>query len=165
MARRRTVTRRQLPQRKFIWAREVITGNIVPAEDSTFANLLSDFQAEYGANLIGATVMRIRGRLEFFPASTATAVSAAAIKVESESVAFQAAVLDAHGPFMNLHDDWMAYEPLIFRGTGAVTWDVDVKSNRKLEELGETLVLSVSNPIVGVTITYRGILSIGLKLP
>ena len=44
-------------------------------------------------------------------------------------------------------------------------FDVDVKANRKLEELAQGLVLAASHDTIGVAGEFTWNLSIGLKLP
>jgi hypothetical protein len=133
-------------------------------------NLLAAFETLYGAQLIGCTVMRIRGVIN--TASPGLAAGAGnwgrmAAKVE----AVQAAPLTAgDGPFTSEHDDWMMFEPFVHIGAVAATQCdgrvIDVKSARKLDELGQELTLwteaRAGNP---VSFTWAWDLSIGLKLP
>lgn len=74
------------------------------------------------------------------------------------------------GPIGAPHEDWFMYEPwLTTSGAGGlIDTDgglvIDVKSNRKLEELGQQLLLSVQCP-AGITFDVAMQLSILLMLP
>ena len=80
-------------------------------------------------------------------------------------------------PFAQPDEDWMGWLPYFhYRPVGAdlrseITWNaeaspyaVDIKAQRKLEELNQTLWMFFTSPGEGV-ITYNWDLSIGLKLP
>jgi hypothetical protein len=146
-------------------------------------DLLSLFQEEYGAQLLGCTVVRIRGLVTpFITGGTApdTAVNGRwGIVVESDNeLTTQDPLLQ--GPGARPHDDWMMWAPFEFEpdALGPVSnepatwnaessvWGVDIKSNRKIEELGQGLHLwydYVASGGVGVNLDYQ--LSIGLKMP
>lgn len=75
-------------------------------------------------------------------------------------------------PLTTPHADWMSYEPLISVNHPGDTANykvsrrvIDVKSSRKMEELGEGLGLFVEHNTVGVAAGFTWALSIGLKLP
>ena len=82
-----------------------------------------------------------------------------------------------NNPFAQPDEDWMGWLPYFhYRPVGAdlrseITWNaqaspyaVDIKAQRKLEELNQTLWMFFTPPGEGV-ITYNWDLSIGLKLP
>ena len=82
-----------------------------------------------------------------------------------------------NNPFAQPDEDWMGWLPYFhYRPVGAdlrseITWNaqaspyaVDIKAQRKLEELNQTLWMFFTSPGEGV-ITYNWDLSIGLKLP
>lgn len=182
MASRRNFTRRnrRAPLRKFVWARA--TG-FASAPETSGVDLLDLFQAEYGAQLLGCTVVRIRGFVTpFVTGGTAgeTAVSGRwGIIVESDNELSTQDPL-VQGPGARPHDDWMMWAPFSFEPVAlgpvgdqpatwnaeASVWGVDIKSNRKIEELGQGLHLwydYVASGGVNVNLDYQ--LSIGLKMP
>ena len=52
---------RRTPQRKFVWARTQHIFAVGSDQRNYGVDLLQQFQQEYGAQLLGATVVRIRG--------------------------------------------------------------------------------------------------------
>lgn len=177
MARRRTNGRRRAPLRKWVWARSRATGQ----EPDVPINLLEQFQTEYGAQLLGATVMRIRGYCEPFfsvaaPGNTiARGVFGFIVEDDNELLTPEPSDLPAARP----HDDWLAWLPWSASGqdpgpaaNGLTTWNsqssmyaVDIKSARKIEELGQGLHLWPQLEAPGATVTFTYDLSVGLKLP
>lgn len=157
--------RSSVRSRKFIWARRTYTNQVLVA-GVNWLNLLDQFEAEYGAQLLGATVMRIRGTLAFEAAVTAPVLSGAGILVSTDED-----ISDGvdEGPVNEPHKDWMAYQPIILSNVSAAAnrfdWELDVKSNRRMEELGQGLALVVDNGIAATTIDMTGAVSVGVKLP
>ena len=148
--------------RKFVWARQEIN-QIVNGESSAAINLFGNFETEYGAQLLGSTVMRVRGMLELEPVAAVTGFAAAGIRVDLDGQA-------GNGPLTSKHLDWMAYFPLAFNPVDETAGrlarvDVDVKAARRVEELGEALHLVVQNPFVATAANFRGLISVGIKLP
>ena len=147
-----------------MWARENV-GAIIAAQTTSGFPLLADFQTAYGAQLLGATVVRVRGETRFKPVAAASYSTVAAMAVLPDNTP-TVDPLGTTGAFI----DWMAYQPILgdIAQTGADsvranTWDV--KSSRKIEELGEGLFMMVSNPLAGTAAEFSAVLSIGLKLP
>jgi hypothetical protein len=175
--RRRTPTRYRAPLRQFIWARYA-TSLIVPTEGGINRDILEDFEAEYGADLVGATVVRIRGIIALSTPSGeqgSDVVVAAGIRVygERNTPSNSDNLASEPGPFSGPHADWMMYKP-IFMGTtlGYVEREVeiDVKANRKIEELGQSLMISLEQDSAASTAANTAYdafvnLSLGLKLP
>lgn len=171
--------RRRAPLRKFVWARSfgiLATGAGTPLG----LDLLGNFQSEYGAQLIGSTVVRIRGY-----------IAPTAIGGGADSLGFGGVwgiIIgrdndDYTDPLMAVeqreHDDWLAYLPwavqnpnlaqeqLLSSNVDASPFAVDIKSQRKIEELGQTLQLWRTQ-LDGGDVDWTGWewhLSIGLKLP
>ena len=134
----------------------------------TFNGLpLNNFETLYGANLIGATVMRVRGVISATLVGPTTPVNAqayAAIRcgmrvTDHSDVAFGDYQVGAM--FLNqAHADWFMFEPFMLdnAGTIAASTDevdttaaseirhVDVKARRKIEELEDTLEFLVGAP-------------------
>lgn len=173
----RTVRRQRVSRgtnrRKFVWARCFKTGT-VPAGDSLNYALLNQFESEYGADLIGATITRIRGTMVLFPAAETATVDTTlqvGIRVFTENVENPNPDVTSSGA-EDEHSDWMYWKPvMLFSETftdpyyAAARWEIDVRSQRKMEELGQGLLLSVHNPTTGLAFQHRSHLSIGLKLP
>lgn len=172
---RRVRSARSGMRRKFVWARCFKSG-IVPAQGELNVALLTDFTNEYGAQLLGATIMRIRGVGYVSGAATLTRSRVrAGIRVYTEDTQTPANVGNEPGPESAPHADWMFWYSTILHGDpqgtlqrDATAFDrfvVDTKANRRLEELGQGLMLSIANPAVGVAVDASWDLSIGLKLP
>lgn len=161
--------RRRAPLRKFVWARSVgVLSDATPAAD-----LLGQFQQEYGAQLLGATVVRTRGFIVPTPSpgSGDNVFGVIGMIVEGDDdLAQTQGVLPQDRP----HDDWMVWHPYwMFEGTGAAAlanaansfWTVDFKSARKIEELGQGLHLWKGDYTGSAVHGVRFDLSVGLKLP
>lgn len=172
MARRRSRGFARQQRRKFVWHRIPAGVWTNPGGTGPFGvDLLSDFRSMPGATHLGATIMRVRGYVypsvaEGDPVEPAVA----GLRVDTWD---QDVTANLVSPFMGPDEDWMAWFPYLDFSTDApvgVTgnaqadpYAVDVKSNRKLEELNETLFLFGSSTTGDISWYYS--LSIGLKLP
>lgn len=175
MAGRRGVSRgtRAVVRRKWVWARAAVGQIALGPNGVSRTNLLANFETLYGAQLIGTTVMRIRGIV----ATTTDATGGfqrlrMAAKVESTQ---DPAPSTVDGPYGSEHDDWMLWEPFAtngasdeYFGNDVAARVIDVQSARRLEELGEELQLWFqaapdNQADTQVALTYE--LSVGLKLP
>lgn len=158
-------------QRKFVWDRTF--GSI--AGPDTGADLLAPFRSQPGATHLGATIMRIRGYIIPSDAfGTVAGAGIAGIRVDTWN---EDPAEPSNQPVLQPNADWMAYLPWNLsavattdRFTGSATWNdqaslwtVDVKSNRKLEELNQTLWL-FGDQNGGGDRSYFYHLSIGMKL-
>lgn len=167
----RTFTRgrqvRRSPRRKFIWDRTFGT----TAAGATGVDLLAPFRTQPGASHLGATIMRVRGYVLPLEAGTSTAAAGVAgIRVDTWN---ESTTEPANQPVLQPDADWMAWlpwniltnstHPVVTWNFQASPWAVDVKSNRKLEELNETLWLFLDQN-GGATRQYAYHLSIGMKL-
>ena len=168
MARRTSYRRSKSPTRKFIWAREGFINAPIPANGNPLnQNLLQEFQTAYGAQVIGATIMRIRGTILIEQGAD----NAAPVVVRTGVRIVQSIDRLNDGPFTAPYDDWMGYYSTVtYRDPSADLslahgrFEVDIKSSRKLEELGEGLMLiSEQSGTADVDMTID--LSIGIKLP
>lgn len=173
--RRTTPPRYRAPLRQFIWARYA-TSLIVPAEGGINRDILEDFEAEYGADLVGATVVRIRGIIALKPPADeggAHVVIGAGIRTYGERNTPSNAdnLASEPGPFSGPHADWMMYRPIYMADVIPYIErevEIDVKANRKIEELGQSLMISLEQfPGSEATKAYDAFvnLSLGLKLP
>jgi len=172
MARRiagRRPARMTVPQRrKFVWARSA-PGGLTAIGTTTAANLLAQFETAYGANLIGATVVRIRGLLIVEPPATAADHQLViGVKVTEGAAGAQATI---SGPLEAPNDDWMLYEPFMTSATPTgysqsldpLRRVIDVKSSRKIEEMGQQLTIAADADVTSWELSWH--LSVGLLLP
>lgn len=161
-------TGRSNARRKFVWDRSFGS----TATDSFGADLLANYRAQPGATHVGATITRVRGYIIPSAAfSTAALAGAAGLRIDT----WNEDPLDStNAPEAQPDADWMAWLPWNLGGVEAGTlprtvvtwnehtspWTVDIKAQRRLEELNQTLWLFHSQ---GAPYFYN--LSIGLKLP
>lgn len=162
-----------------MWARSFnggtsISSSVSPAFSApgTF-NLLQTFETNYGANLIGITIMRIRGQYAILGANTDTVSVRAGIRVgDGADFTTVSADEDLFNPATNggAFADWMSFETM-GSTPGFVSQDaqyrmVDVRSMRKIDELGQQLGLQVSGRSdLAEAFTWAYDLSILVALP
>lgn len=167
-------------RRKFVWARQ---SGVLDA--ATFAeDLLFSFKDRAGGSvLLGATVVAIKGYVVPDVVGAEIAKGRVAIRVCDEADIEVDPLQTGHGPVdAGSENDWMAFMPFFIaqdegeaglQGASFGSWNhagspwgVDVRSNRKMEELNQTLGIWWANVGVGnpaaTFINYD--LSIGLKL-
>lgn len=166
---RTTARRGSGSRRKMVWARHLNTGTtITVGATGTQLNLLSSFETEYGANLIGATAIRIRGVMFGTPTVAGSGSLIAGVRVSNDADATA-----GNGPQSSPYADWMLYESFIFDDGGlldltgdsqVVSRVVDIRSMRKLEEINEQLTLWLEAAGTG-NWRFTSSLSILLKLP
>jgi len=149
-----------------VWARSNVDLGAVGTV--TNASLLDNFYTTMGVDSIpGLTVARIRGVLIVRPDATPV----------DHTVVFGVRVAGSDsvttGPLVNPYEDWMLWEPFMLAGavTGLTQTDanytrvIDVKAQRKLEEIGEVLRMNVSQSLTETATEVGWSLSIGLLLP
>lgn len=160
--------RTRAPRRKFVWDR---TNGII-AGPATGVDLLAPFRSQPGATHLGATVMRVRGYI--IPSEALTSTAGAGIVGMRVDTWNEDPLEISNQPVLQPDADWMFWGPwnVGTRATpfmetswnhAASIWAVDVKSNRKLEELNETLWL-FGDQNGGADRSYFYNLSIGMKL-
>lgn len=158
------------PKRKFIWHREA--GGFQPSADPPAfgSDLLALFRDQPGATHLGATVMRVRGWI--YPIVTDPPPQQELIAGLRVDTWDQAVDTNRVSPFQGFDEDWMAWFPYYNpEGIGtnvtgniyASPFAVDVKANRKIEELNQTLWLFGSDSS-GTSTSWIYNLSIGMKL-
>lgn len=180
----RRPVRKTGPKRNMFWARrtELITmeeGNL-----STTHSLLANFNTVYGANLFGFTVTRIRGHYTWWtPDSQDVSTSfnlSFGIRTD-ETADFEVANEDgeqtARTPFEDPYADWMYVRNSLgitdsvqthssTREAAENIVELDIKSQRKLSELGERLYLMAgTNTAAAGTVYCRYDLHVLLKQP
>ena len=167
MARRRYTTRvSRDTRRKFVWGRFTVNQTIQPAQVVRY-DLMDDFNTRYGADLLGATVVRIRGGMQVRSTNPGEELIWTAI-VQPDSG--DPNIGPDEGPIQNAFADWMMVEPFATSGPNADSVTaarlVDCQASRKMEELGESLFGYAAAPAGNVgNLEFWAYLSIGLKLP
>lgn len=181
-----------MARRKLIWARMPrATTTLTRINGSTgggieTADLLADFRTLMGvtAGPVGLTVMRIRLFIEWRADQTNDSISIQAnglyygIKVMDllDASTQETTEVPARGPMLSPHDDWMAWGQVNTKSAlniGAPSYqyagwsEIDVRSMRKIDELGQTLVLQVQStlPTAGATPSVLSTTSVLLALP
>lgn len=155
-------------RRKLIWARVTNEAGVTviadvfgtPTSAPTRVNLLAGFETAYGANLIGVTILRTRGIMGIqLPNATEDFGVRAGIKVTDDISSTVVAADNLYDPAATggAHDDWMLWEPFFvprhaatplgthLDGSGLPGRVIDVKSTRRLSELGQALVLDMNS--------------------
>lgn len=166
------VSRRAAParKRKLVWARMTpaisSVANVAAGTQFTESqDLLTTFRTQAGltAGPVGLTVMRMRFSVSCAEFSTGSAAqfvlgvrvmdSQEAVAAETDATAYSPAVSDPHA-------DWMCFEPFsavsaVTSVSGRVEHAIDVRSMRRLDELGQTLVavLGTVGPYGGAAAT------------
>lgn len=177
---------RNSQRRQFVWSRVAGTlgGGLTPAVFGT--DLLANIRVLFGdAVLRGATVMGIKGYVRPNAESAADLAYVgfrAGIRIGLPGeVDDEPANVRELGPFFSSHSDWMLYQQAAFiasdvdtngvatSNVGGSPWAVETRANRKMSELGETLLMFVDaqSPVTVPFNTFFADfdLSIGLKLP
>lgn len=168
-----------MARRKLIWARGPAFTQAFGAPAAAFwFDPLSGFRVQMGVvrGPPGITIMR--SRYSFFVANigagaypiwTAARVIGIESLLEAQTDPVHALELS---PQTDPHNDWMMYEPLypnhgadpVTGVPNAATFDIDVKSMRKADELGETLGLVISKPasVAGFSVTWSSSVLVAL---
>lgn len=167
MATRRSSSRPQ--RRRLVWARYRTTSVAVVAGTAFTAFPLDTFETAYGAQLLGCTIMRVRGCI--------TAKMVAGTNA-SFTVAMKVADLPGVNPeapaSSGINDDWFMYEtwasvtstPTALEPSLQLQKEVDVRARRRLDELGQRLVLAAETSSAGAgQYTFTAVLSILVALP
>jgi len=170
---RRTTSRRfpASKRRKLVWGRLVNLSPLeVAAGAATATNLLTALETDLGAQVFGATVMRIRGELMIY-ADNADAGANLVIQA-----GYGITVSDAAGTpniFTDEHQDWMGYQTTAlvqsstnsYREAAYHRLPIDIRSRRKLDEVGQQLTLVQANSsLSGASVFFIRNLSVLLML-
>lgn len=163
MARRRKVSRGT--PRKKVWVRHFIGESELLAGAGAYSLPLLSFEASYGAQLLGCTILRVRADL-YVESTVQSAGYLYGLRVATADVVADLAPAPAQAPGSMPHADWMAYGLITAGATGGFSHseDVDVRSMRKLDELNQTLLLAVENAGADA-VTWAGQMSILVALP
>lgn len=164
------------PRRKLVWARTLFAGSIASQaapQDTLFVNLLGQFETQYGADMLGCTIMRIRGNLTWSATGQTTVPSIAqlivGVRIATQESSLPPAPLtelpDTAGPALSPHSDWMLFHPVTSYVNGDGSNVIDAKSMRKLDELGQYLLMAIQPGNVSMAATVNGTFSTLLALP
>jgi len=172
MARRRMTVQRAAPRRKLVWARfEEQLSIATPVTNSTTFSILGEFNADYGAIILGATVTRII-------LSEATRLTGGVIGTEYDIYRgiIRSSSNAAPNPVTEENADWMwwKHDALVSNavatgdaGTASMRtyqrWDWDLKGQRKFEDLESELLYNISTNAPASDFNISG--NILLKLP
>lgn len=179
------------PRRKLIWARHAF--GVVVGVGGTFSSFpLGILEAQYGAQLIGATIMRVRGVITCTITNSIppTAQAYAAIRIGLRVTDHADLAPQDYGVGAmygnQAHADWFMFEPFMLDNAGVATLDeevdttaaseirhIDVRARRKIEELDQTVEMLIGAPAPGSTnppestaqVRVRGDLSLLVALP
>lgn len=173
-----------MPKRRMFWARRYVSETVTGTTNVSFiSDLLSEFESAYGADLFGFTVTRIRGNFAFYSQSADTSPGtytySSGIRIGTDSqIGDTDAEQAASDPFTDPFADWMwvrnftapypSTTALAAGNPGYVHFDVDIKSQRRLDELGQGLYLyhgRQSASDTAATIQMNADLHILLKRP
>lgn len=163
----RSNRRRTVPKRRMFWVRYSGLFQYNSEQQAAIGDMLSQFQADYGADLFGFTVTRIRGYYTFWapnqPDVTTSANLSLGIRIGTENAvpatdAEQAELI----PINDEYADWMYTRNnlLLMPGSTSLTptpseqamgnrVELDLKAQRRLDEMGQSLFLfaGVNAPI------------------
>lgn len=174
--RRSTIVRR--PRRRMIWARETFSLiNSLGGTNFAAPNVLSGIETQVGGDLVGATIMAIRGSF-----SARWAIGASALSGTVDVVTAGLAVVDLNDTFtaaytaeIDRYDGkWMYWDSIpIMKAATNYTVDqiehpVVVRSKRVIKSPNEVLRLSIRTGELGATVSGADVnfsMSVLLALP
>jgi len=150
-----------------VWARHA-DGIVIPVDDPAGTQnryILGFFEGTYGADLIGCTIMRIRGVMTAaLVGDTETSTEGYAaircgVRVTDHADINQTDYANDAMYASQEYADWMLFEPFMLDAIGEIPSGdiaeataaseirrIDVRAKRKLGELGETLELVAGRP-------------------
>lgn len=160
--RRRTRSSRGGSRRKLVWAQADTTATFIASGSKWNLDLLANYKAQLGAAMAGATVMRTL--LDIWITSTVAGGDAlhAGLLVDdlTQVTAAPSTSMMVTDPFNNPYAKWMMNEKLCAAGSynpwannNMRHWDI--RSKRKLDEVGETLIFSLYEQTAGTQVTFR----------
>lgn len=170
------------PRRKLVWARHA--SSVLVNEGGLLSIFpLSAFEGTYGAQLIGSTVMRVRGVIcvALFGSSAGTpangAIRVAARITDHADLAGQDYTIGAlYGN--QAQADWFMFEPFLLDNGGAALngteegdmtsaseiRHIDVRARRKFQELDQTVEMLIGSPAVDAPPGFSSSVRVSLDL-
>jgi len=157
------------PRRKMIWADMFVSGVALATGTVVAFDAMAGFNAAYGADLLGATVTRIRQTFtgRFSDGSWGVGQTARLGWLKGASTLDNVDMDPIASPYL----DWMFNKSYDFSVVSISNppdfwrYEVDLKAQRKMEELQETLHFVVRNNSVLETLDFNSHARILLKLP
>lgn len=133
-------------KRRLIWARFSSGPTAVVAGTAFNAFPLDTFETAYGAQLLGCTIMRVRGII----AAKQTSLVSDGTLVCAMKVADLPGVTTEAPVTSGVNDDWFMYEawasvtnvPTASEPSYQLQKEIDVRARRRLDELGQRLVFA-----------------------
>jgi hypothetical protein len=132
-------------RRKLVWATTIISSTAITSANTATVDLLQGFEVAGGSKL-GVTVMRQHLGINV----TFGTVAANAGWQLATRIGNSGEVTTVIQPSNQSESDWMIYRALLPTWSGATQdaelfFDIDVRSKRKCEELGQTLIFYLQN--------------------
>lgn len=175
----RRSTSRSAPRRKLVWARgqygQFNTANTTPGQ---YSDLLTDLQTAIGADLVGATVVRIRGEITLACQDNVTTgpldwYMGIIVTPTPLSVATSSGRPNVR---LDPQASWMFYyNKILFPAIATAVGDsktertfhtsFDVKARRVLRQVGDTLIMNVGSGAGSPNSSWYVTFSVGLLLP
>lgn len=173
MARRRFFRRARSARRKLVWNHSVETDTTL-GQTNGAVDILADFRTVMGitANLPGCTIARVRGAVQYLydPLVAATSLSGLFIGMVVNEIG-----LASPRPLTNPNADWFYREWLPDAQPGQVidpaagaalaSWQFDVKSMRKMQEVNQTIAFAWERTAVPNLNALTVVTSVLIMLP
>ena len=158
---------RRAPRRKLVWATTAVDEANFTVSQAT--DLLTALRATAGGGTLGVTVMRVIVKQNaVVGAGTGTEATSVRVGIIVAQSLVEADVVD---PVAEPNADWM-WNSRYFIGNNTLTMPfgedtkIDVRTGRKVDEVGSSLWLAVSPQLGGATnLTYRATARVLLALP
>jgi hypothetical protein len=140
-------------RRRTVWATVTATHSVPAANGYDSIDLLAQYKAAVGADTAGITIARMH--LRVIPTTGLTAIGNNFVHgiVVSETNDLGTNVVGAPRPAADLHLDWMYWDWMYndSQGSGLTELDsgqqrIDIKSKRKMHQVGQTLLHVVQVP-------------------
>lgn len=178
----RRSTRAARPKRKVVFARFSQSGGNIPAGTVQAFNPLSDFETQYGAQAVGATIVGLRGNGMFRNRGSVTSTTQfcsygfivlknelADLAANHPSPSFATANNDKYSSWMWIEEIPVApalSTPVSGQSTqDNVNFAFATRNKRKLAQLEDQLVFAVATQAGGGTIDYGFSFSVAIALP
>jgi len=173
---RRNMSRRAAPRRKLIWARQQQIVQDIGA--GAAVDLLASYRA-LGGDTLGCSIARVRIDIQYEFGAVSDEGDFTTFGVIVDQLQADLTEVPRPGEGSEPHADWMYWRTHMATGSGVLltdgtpggqvqtSFEVDIRAQRKMEELQETLYLvvqpSASQVLAGVDFAYGS--SVLLRLP
>lgn len=172
----RRMVRRAGLRRRMIWARQAVIFGTIAAGGTASQNLLTSYLANTGSIGVGLTVTRVVAHFNLFVDGGA-AVPSPADGFLGGFVVSEQATPTPPSPLAQSGADWMDWywyrmvspgSTVVNPAAGAEVqtgYDRDIHSQRRIDEVGQSLFFTILNTSGVSSITVQGYVSTLLKLP